>query len=119
MSKPKGRPIDPTSYYTLLNHYNEHKRERKRAEKTQCECGKILFLTQLEAHKKTKLHEQLLRYKQLAEEGKNLLDFEKTDPPAQTQPETLDCLLLKVATDPTYRKKVKEFLNMLEPSSLR
>lgn len=119
VSKRKGRPVDPSSYYSLLDHYN---RDMSKAEKTQCECGKILFRSQLESHKTTKMHEQLLRYKQLAEKGTNLMDRKKEEESTNNivvdtakQPNyTIDELLLRVATDLEYRKKVRLFLNTLE-----
>ena len=124
VSKRKGRPVDPSSYYSLLDHYN---RDMSKAEKTQCECGKILFRSQLESHKTTKMHEQLLRYKQLAEQGANLMDRKKEDessinsvvgtteqPQTKQKNETIDELLLRVATDLEYRRKVRLFLNTLE-----
>lgn len=70
------------------------------------------------------MHKQLLKYKQLAEEGTNLMnrpkqekanvETEKQQPRKETTNETIDELLLRVATDLEYRKKVKLFLNTLE-----
>lgn len=115
-SKRKGRPIDPSSYYSLLNHYN---RDMSKAERIVCECGKILYRSQLDGHRTTKMHEQLLKYKQLAEQGTNLMDHKKQEEVREEkdkdkEKETLDELLLKVATDLEYRKKVRTFMEVLD-----
>lgn len=115
--KPKGRPIDPSSYFNLLNHYN---RDLRKVEKVSCECGKVLYSTQLKNHMKTKMHETLLKYKQLAEAGANMIECPKPSPrvivaTAQTnQGETIDELLLKLASNPEYRQKVKKLIDTLD-----
>ena len=45
-------------YSSLLRSCN---RTRKRTNKITCECGKDIFETQIEKHKKTKMHEKLLK----------------------------------------------------------
>lgn len=81
-----------------------------------------MFRSQLESHMTTKMHEQLLRYKQLAEHGTNMIDRGKEEedavekkvvPPPPLPQDTLDELLLRLAFDCEYRQKVKKFLDIL------
>jgi hypothetical protein len=111
----KGRPAEPSSYYSLLKHYNKNS---SKAEKIECECGKILFKSQYEGHLTTKMHEQLIKYKKLAEKGENIIDkavtITPTKEPITTPDESIDELLLKISIDPDYRKKVKNYISLFE-----
>ena len=113
-NKNKGRPPAGSTYYSLLNHYN---RDKSKAQRVECECGKIVIKTNYQNHLTTKVHEQLMKLKHLAEQGENLLE-QKPEPRKEsgTCKETIDELLLKMTTDVEYRKKVKCYLEILENS---
>ena len=117
--KPKrGRRMAASSYNAMLRNCNRAM-IKSQTERMECECGKILFKSQYQNHLTTKMHEQLLKYKKLAEEGTNLLEHKQ---PSQSKKdiarnEPVDELLLKMMTDTEYRNKVKGYLEILENQS--
>lgn len=110
-NKNKGRPPAGSTYYSLLNHYN---RDKSKAQRVECECGKIVIKTNYQNHLTTKVHEHLMKLKHLAEQGENLLDPRPELKKESVPNETIDELLLKMTTDVEYRKKVKHYLEILE-----
>ena len=110
-NKNKGRPPAGSTYYSLLNHYN---RDKSKAQRVECECGTIIIKTNYQNHLTTKLHDQLLRLKHLAEQGQNLVEQRPEPKKESVCKEAIDDLLLKMTTDAEYRKKVKGYLEILE-----
>jgi len=104
----KGRPADPSSYYSLLKNYNKN---TTKAERMECECGKVLFKSQYENHLTTKIHEQLLKYKKLAEQDENLINKLKAN---KKEDKDNDELMLKLRTNIDYRKSIKSYIDMLD-----
>jgi hypothetical protein len=63
-----SRQLKPESYETLIYFRNK---ERKTSERTECECGKMVFVSQLDKHLNTTMHSTLLKRKTLYEIWKN------------------------------------------------